>query len=374
MGRQTAAIKCADPAGVRTSPLTGLLFTRIRESGPVDIGTFMSLALGHPVHGYYMTRDPFGAKGDFTTAPEISQMFGETLGAWAADVWVKLGAPSRFSLVECGPGRGTLMADALRATRRVPGFHASLAVHLVETSPVLRAYQERALKGFAVTWHDTLETLPANGPLVLLANEFLDALPVRQIVKTASGWAERALILDAQGSLAFGISPAPDSLPPLVRFSAREGDIAEIAPERTAFVRSLAVRLRRQKGAALFVDYGYERPASGETLQAVKNHAFAPVLEEIGRADLTAHVDFSAIAEAARVEAVSVYGPVAQGSFLERLGLMARADIVLKAASPVQAKDIREAAARLLDPAQMGGLFKVLALYEGLETPPEGFS
>lgn len=357
------------------TPLAEILRARIRDGGPVDIGAFMDLALGHPAHGYYITRDPLGAKGDFTTAPEISQMFGELLGAWAADMWIKLGAPDPFSLIECGPGRGTLMADALRATARVPGFHAALRVHLVETSPALRERQEAALKDCAPLWHERFGDIPSDRPFILLANEFLDALPVRQIVKTDAGWAERVVTLDANGDFIFGLAPsAPEFLASLVRFAARTGDVAEISPARVAFVRDVCRRMKAQKGAALFVDYGYDKAAPGETVQAVKNHAFAPVLCDIGNADLTAHVDFGAIVETASAEGIGIAGPAGQGDFLTRLGIRARAEALMQAAkSPAQAREIETALDRLVNPARMGGLFRTLALYEGAEQPPEGF-
>lgn len=354
--------------------LTDILRARIRDSGPVDIGGFMDLALGHPAHGYYMTRDPLGARGDFTTAPEISQMFGEMLGAWAADVWHRLGAPDPFVLVECGPGRGTLLADALRATAKVPGFHAALRVHLVETSPVLHERQRVSLMDYSPVWHRDFGTIPADMPFILLANEFLDALPVRQIVRTGAGWAERVVTLDEDGNFTFGLAaPAPEDLPPLVRFAAREGDIAEISPAREGFVRSVCRALKTRRGAALLVDYGYDRPAAGESLQAVKDHAFAPILEDVGNADLTAHVDFGAILEVARAHGIAAAGPTGQGDFLTRLGIDARAEVLSRMASPEQAREIETARDRLVNPARMGGLFRVVALYEGVDRLPEGF-
>lgn len=356
------------------SLLPDLLRARIRESGPVDVGAFMELALGHPEYGYYVTRDPLGAGGDFTTAPEISQMFGELLGAWAADVWRRLGEPRPFALVECGPGRGTLMADALRATAKVPGFHESLCLHLVETSPVLKDRQKAVLEAFAPRWHESLDAIPEGMPVLLLANEFLDALPVRQIVRTREGWAERVVDMDASCAFVFGLAPAPESLPPLVRFPAREGDIAEISPAREAFIRALCRRLKTQRGAALFVDYGYGNSAPGETLQAVKAHTFVPVLEDVGEVDLTAHVDFGALSVVAREEGVFALGPAGQGVFLERLGIRARAAALSRAASPDQVGEIETALDRLANPARMGGLFQVLALYEGLDGAPEGFA
>ncbi len=383
------------------STFSDFLRARIHASGPVDLGAFMALALGHPTLGYYMTRDPLGRAGDFTTAPEISQMFGEIMGAWVVDLWEKLGRPEPFALVECGPGRGTLMADALRVTAKVPGFHAALRLYLVEMSPVLKEKQKEALRAYAPVWLDRLEDLPGDMPFILLANEFLDALPVHQIVKLGvgggagpgqrEGWAERNVSLQAEETagenkdggkkdssgefvLTLGF-PAPENLPPLVCFDAGEGDIAEVSPERLAFVRAVCHRLKSQTGAALFVDYGYDHAAAGESLQAVKDHAFAPVLNDIGNADLTAHVDFGAILGAAKGEGVCVSGPVGQGDFLLRLGIRARAAALARAApSLAQAQEMETALDRLVHPARMGGLFRVVALYEGITGSPEGFA
>lgn len=391
------------------STVSDFLRAQIHASGPMDLGAFMALALGHPTLGYYMTRDPLGRAGDFTTAPEISQMFGEIMGAWAVDLWEKLGRPDPFALVECGPGRGTLMADALRVTAKVPGFHAALRLYLVEMSPVLKAKQKEALRAFAPIWLDQLEDLPEDRPFILLANEFLDALPVHQIVKLGvgggadsgpgpgrrEGWAERVVALrsagedkadagnggkekeeKASGEFVLTLrSPAPENLPPLVCFDAEAGDIAEVSPERLAFVRAVCRRLKTQTGAALFVDYGYDRAAAGESVQAVKDHAFVPVLNDVGNADLTAHVDFGAILGAAKGEGVSVSGPVGQGDFLRRLGIGARAAALARAAqSLAQAREIETALDRLVHPARMGGLFRVVALYEGITGAPEGFA
>lgn len=354
--------------------LRAVLRARIESSGPVDIGTFMEIALGHP-KGYYATRDPLGARGDFTTAPEISQIFGEMIGLWAADVWDKIGRPDPVLIVECGPGRGTLLADALRAAQVLPGFCRAAHVHLIETSPVLRACQSRALKDFIPVWHEELGTLPP-GPAIVLANEFLDALPIRQLVRMESGWAERFVDADGADGFCFMLRPAApetiESLPLPCRKTA-PGQIVEIAPVREAFVTALSERLLVGGGAALMIDYGHLSSGPGDTLQAVRAHRFAPVLEDIGEADLTAHVDFERLALGARAGGVQVGQLVEQGDFLRRLGGPARLEALCRS-NPERAEELRSGFHRLSAPEAMGRLFKVMALWHGLKTPPEGIS
>ena len=330
----------------------------IRETGPIGIDRYMALCLGHPVHGYYRTRDPLGARGDFTTAPEISQMFGELLGAWAAFVHRAMGAPDPLLLVELGPGRGTLMADALRALRTTtPGLR--IAPHLVETSPVLRAEQERRLTAGAV-WHAGIETLP-EGPAILIANEFFDCLPVRQFVRVPGGWHERLVGLGADGALAFGLAP---EVTQGLAAAAPEGAVVSVPGPALDLVRALARRVTTQGGALLAIDYGHVRPGFGDTLQALAGHAFADPLEAPGEADLTCHVDFAALARAAWESGAAIHGPTNQGEFLASLGLHERAARLSRNADASQAAAITAAAARLTEtgPKGMGSLFKVLAV------------
>ncbi|MCC7345840.1 MAG: SAM-dependent methyltransferase [Variibacter sp.] len=341
----------------------------------------MALCLAHPRHGYYLTRDPLGRAGDFTTAPEVSQMFGELLGLWAVAVWQLMGAPAQMNLVELGPGRGTLMADGLRAARLAPAFLAAAEVHLVEISPVLRARQRAALAAapVAVQWHDALEAVPA-GPAIVLANEFFDALPVNQAVKTARGWHERLVGLDPRGRLAFGLAPAP--LPgfaqalPGVR-GAPPGAIFEWRDPAPA--QALGRRAASAGGAALIVDYGHTESAAGDTFQALRRHGYADPLASPGEADLTAHVDFAALAADARAAGATVHGPVTQGHFLRTLGIAARAARLQENASASQRKAVDEALERLTGgsagkTAGMGDLFKVLALAHPALPPLPGFA
>lgn len=356
-----------------STPLLDLIARRIAAEGPMPVSEYMALCLGHPRHGYYMTRDPLGARGDFTTAPEISQMFGELLGAWAADSWMRLGGPTPVALVELGPGRGTLMADALRATARVPGFHAALRLHLVETSPVLRARQAAALSPFGPTWHDRLADVPP-GPMILLANEFFDALPIRQFARGDRGWGERMVGLDATGALAWVLDPRPGAalVPPPLR-AAPIGSVVEIHPAARSVMAEIGARLAAAPGAALILDYGHTGPAPGDTLQALERQAYADPLAAPGQADLTAHVDFAALAESAAAAGAVPHGPVTQGALLEGLGLSLRAAALKRLASPAQAGDIDAAANRLAGELQMGRLFKAMAVVSPGSPAPAGF-
>lgn len=357
------------------APLERLLRGLILAEGPIGVDRYMALALGHPVHGYYRKQDPFGTAGDFTTAPEISQMFGEVLGLWCAAVYAQMGSPAAVGLVELGPGRGTLMADVLRAAAVAPAFRAALAVHLVETSPVLRARQAATLAGSGLTptWHETLATVPA-GPVLVLANEFFDALPVRHYARTDRGWCERLVGLDAEGRLGFGLSPAPE---PALTLAAPPGSIVELGLQARRTMGELAIRIARDGGAALAIDYGAARPGFGATLQAVRKHRFVPPLEAPGEADLTAHVDFSSLRRAALAAGALAHGPVEQGAFLLALGIAARADRLIRN-RPDQAESVTAALHRLTRPGTaaapgMGTLFKVLAVVPPGAPAPPGF-
>jgi SAM-dependent MidA family methyltransferase len=356
------------------TPLAEELRRIIAAEGPLTVERYMALCLSHPRHGYYATHDPFGAAGDFTTAPEISQMFGELIGLWAVEIFRLMGAPARLALVELGPGRGTLMQDFLRAARIDPAFMAAVEVHLVETSPVLREAQARALHGVAapLAWHGRLADVP-DGPAVVIANELFDALPVRQFVATERGWCERLVGLGEDGGLAFGLAPEPTSGLPE---GDRPGAVLEWPAAALDLTRELAIRVARHGGAALVVDYGYEGPALSDTLQAVRRHAYANPLAEPGEADLTVHVDFSKLARAATAAGAAVHGPVPQGAFLRSLGIEARAAALKRRATPAQAHDIDAALARLTGagPGGMGELFKALCITDPDLPPPPGLA
>lgn len=355
------------------NPLTKLLRRRIEAEGPLTVAEFMTAVLLHPEHGYYVRQDPLGADGDFVTAPEISQMFGELIGLWCAVAWRQMGSPSPVTLVELGPGRGTLMADALRALKMAPDFLSSADVRLVEASPALRSRQRESLSGHAVAWHDGIEDLP-EGPIVLIANEFLDALPIRQLVRGEGEWHERLVACDDRGfrfALDGAPSPLATLLPRALHDGAALGEIAEVSPAVLGLARFIAARIARHGGAALFIDYGHAESAPGETLQAVRDHQFADVLTEPGTADLTAHVDFDAFARA--VDDVAVHGPVLQGAFLERLGISERSRKLMESASPDLREAVETAYRRLTDPDEMGELFKVVAITGRNAPPPPGF-
>jgi SAM-dependent MidA family methyltransferase len=343
----------------------------IRDDGPMSVSRYMALCLGHPRHGYYMTRDPFGAQGDFTTAPEISQMFGELIALWAANVWQAMGSPAAIRLIELGPGRGTLMADVLRVATGLSAFRAALSVHLVETSPALRAVQGRTLAGKSEpVWHETIATA-LDGPVLVIANEFLDALPLDQFVMTPQGWRERLVGLDGQGGLGFGLSAMAAEL----SLAAPADAVLEQPTIAFDIVATLSRHLRQAGGAALFIDYGSAQSGFGDTLQAMKRHGFVPVLAAPGEADLTVHVDFARMAQAALRAGAAVHGPVTQAEFLLALGLAERAQALSRKAVPDQAQAITAAFERLTQAGAtgMGDLFKALALSHPGLPPLPGF-
>ena len=354
--------------------LLPILKTEIETQGPMTIARYMELALGHAEHGYYMTRDPLGADGDFITSPEISQMFGEMLGLWAAMVWQGLDAPDPVNVVEFGPGRGTLAADAMRAAQAMEGFDDAARLWLVETSPVLRTAQKKNLMQMMKmpAWRDTFDGV-GDGPLIVLGNEFFDALPIRQYVRGAHGWCERLVGL-VDGELAFVLSDGlADSavIPETLHDSAEVGDVFEDQSASCAIMHEVAARIVKFGGAALFFDYGHDQHGTGETLQAVKTHQFADVLNDPGEQDLTAHVDFEQLAGAARKAGAEVLGPVPQGAFLNRLGMRQRADMLMINATPDQMEEVDTAFERLTGPDQMGVLFKVIAIVPpGFGVPP----
>lgn len=356
-------------------PLETHIVDLINQGGPIPLDAFMDIALGHPEYGYYRTRDPLGQRGDFVTAPEISQMFGELIGLWCIDMWQKLGSPPSFNLIEFGPGRGTLMADALRATKIVPAFATAANVTFVETSPTLRAEQKKHVPD--ARWIDHSSDLPP-GPSLIIANEFFDALPIRQFQKTVNGWIERCVRLsasstDSKPDFEFCLSDKvcdPTLLSSTVR-GAPDGSIAEICPLGQQIARDLAGHLAKAPGAALIIDYGYARSSPGDTFQALKNHAYVPPLADPGEADLTAHVDFAALTQAA--SAATSYGTVDQGAFLKALGIDARAGVLMANAKPHQRQEVEAAHHRLTDPSAMGSLFKAIALTSRGIPAPAGF-
>jgi NADH dehydrogenase [ubiquinone] 1 alpha subcomplex assembly factor 7 len=345
---------------------------RIRQEAPLSVEAFMAACLYDQDHGYYAASRVIGAGGDFTTAPEMSQAFGELIGLWAVVAWRAMGAPAAVNLVELGPGRGTMMADLLRAARIVPGFLETVHLHLVECSALLREAQEQTLRasgasvGGGIAWHrafdDALLDDPAiaGRPSIIVANEFLDTAPIRQVIYAQGAWRERCVGLDRNGRLHFvlghAVEPPADSLPrrPL------EGDILEIRPALSGIARLLG--RWPPPLAALFIDYGYESPAFGDTLQAVRQQRYVSPLEAPGTADLTAHVDFAAFARLCRAAGLAVDGPISQSQFLLGMGLAERMRRLMQSAGREQLGALEAGAVRIADPAGMGGLFKVIAI------------
>jgi NADH dehydrogenase [ubiquinone] 1 alpha subcomplex assembly factor 7 len=348
--------------------LAETLRNRIAERGFVTIAEYMELALG----AYYADRDPLGRAGDFITAPEVSQMFGEMIGLWCVDLWSRLGKPDPFLLVELGPGRGTLMADALRAARRAPDFLKAADIHLVEINAALIAAQKASLAGFAPHWHRGFDSLPA-GPMLVIANEFWDALPVHQFVMTEQGWHERGVVLK-DGKLAFGLAEPGDALDLLrpAHRTATPGRIAEVSPAGCRLAAALARRLARHAGAALVIDYGPMESGLGDSLQALRGHRRHDPLLEPGSADLTAHVDFGALAEAARNAGAAIFGPTTQGAFLHALGIELRADALKSNADTATRAEIDAGLQRLIGDPGMGSLFKVMAIASPDSPRPAG--
>jgi SAM-dependent MidA family methyltransferase len=338
---------------------------QIRASGPISVSHYMAMCLFDPVAGYYTTREPFGEKGDFTTAPEISQMFGELIAIWLYQAWDTLGRPAPLTVAEIGPGRGTLMKDMLRTFERLdPAFTDTAAFALVETSPRLTEIQKATLSQTktALSWHTTIETLP-DAPLLIVGNELFDAIPIRQFVSTGSGWRERMVALDSQGQLAFfsGAGSLDPSLLPANASNAASGAIVELAPTRTAMMTAIAAHIAARGGAGLFPDYGYTTPGIADTLQAVRRHRYENALANPGEADLTAHVDFTALAAAANNQKLSTY-LTTQGEFLLAMGLLERAGNLGAHADETSRDEIHAAVERLAAPQGMGELFKVLAV------------
>jgi NADH dehydrogenase [ubiquinone] 1 alpha subcomplex assembly factor 7 len=382
------------------TPLGQKLAARIAADGPITLHDYMEACLYDPAHGYYKKRDPLGRGGDFITAPEISQVFGELIGLWAGETWRLMGQPGAVRLIELGPGRGTLMTDALRALRVLPAFLQCATVHLVETSAPLRAAQEAALAGAScpVCWHERIEDVPA-GPAIVIANEFFDCLPVRQFVfdEAAQLWRERMVafrdggfelelgevlphpVLLSEGRRAPRITRSENSrvLSPLGERDRVRGDfpgvedgaIVETRPGTAGVLRSFAARAAEAPLAALIIDYGYSQPASGDTVQAVRQHRFAGLFEVPGEADLTAHVDFSDLVQRAKELNLAASGPMPMGEWLLRLGLEARMHQLLRRASADEAMELRSRVSRLVDPAQMGALFKAVVLTGGVPGP-----
>lgn len=354
--------------------LETLIKERIRSSGPLPLQSYMQMALSHPEYGYYQKADPFGKGGDFVTAPEISQMFGELIGLWCVDAWAKMGMPTTFNLIELGPGNGTLMADVLRAAVLAPEFKAAVQLHLVETSNRLRAIQKKKLKSVSATWHTEFPEID-DGPCLIIANEFFDALPIQQYEVLDGQWFEKQVgLMDDQLALFLANKPSlnneaelPDSA------SLEDGTLFETNKVASEIVAQISRQICRQGGAALIVDYGPLESGFGNSFQAVQNHRYVDPLENPGSADLTAHVDFEHLSDTAKNNGCDTLPITSQGRFLERLGIEARAMLLSKKASEPNKEKIVQDLRRLVSKDGMGTLFKALSFYHSMSLPPAGF-
>ncbi len=364
------------------------LIAIINQDGAISVEQYMETCLGDPEYGYYMGRDPFGRGGDFITAPEVSQMFGEAIGVWFATAWLMMGKPEKINLIELGPGRGTLMVDMLRALKVAEGFAEAVEVHMVEMSSALRKLQGQTLKGLAVDvhWHQRFEQVPA-GPCLIIANEFFDALALKQIVRVAGNrggnrgenrsenWHERMVEVDDDDKLRFGVAPEPlakSDVPHWAR-KAKDGDIAEYSPQRMAMAERIGAHVKKHGGAGLIIDYGHALSFVGDTFQAVHKHKFVDVLHLPGHSDLTSHVDFEALAEGFEAGGAVVHGPRTQRGFLIAMGLREREAALRKNARARERIMLSRQAERLVGEKQMGHLFKVLAITDGTLKEPHPF-
>jgi NADH dehydrogenase [ubiquinone] 1 alpha subcomplex assembly factor 7 len=358
---------------------------RLRAHGPISLHDYMDACLADPDFGYYRVRQPFGLSGDFITAPDICQAFGELLGLWCVHVWAELGQPAGVRLIELGPGRGALMSDALRAAYLVPPFLDAVSVHLVETSPSLREAQAERIRAEArdhqrpipeLHWHDRLEDVP-EGPSLVIANEFVDALPIRQFQLTGDRWHERMVALDDAGRFVYALAAEPlddTSLLPPAQASAKEGDLIELRPGQSNLIGALAARAGRAPLAGLIIDYGYSQPALGDSFQAVRAHDYADPLQHPGLCDLTAHVDFSELKRHATAAGLATHGPVSQRDFLVALGIRERAAQLMQSMESIQqAHRFVSGLQRLIEPKEMGTLFKAMALTGADQPPVPGF-
>jgi NADH dehydrogenase [ubiquinone] 1 alpha subcomplex assembly factor 7 len=343
----------------------------IEEKGHVTVAQFMELAMYDRVNGYYITQEPIGKNADFITAPEISQLFGEMIGLYCIEKWIQMGKPKAFNLVELGPGRATLMMDLIRATKMQEDFAQAMHIHLVETNRRLITVQREKLRGNKVIWHENISSLPSDKPLIIIANEFFDCLPISRFIKKKDNWHEQIIsLLSTQDEYYFSHIPASLELSDSLNIehpNARDGAIVEICYPAQQIIRHIAQILQKQPGFLLIVDYGYDfenknRMAYDGSLQAVKNHKFHPVLSDIGRVDLTAHVDFYEIKKTARANFCYCSSTITQREFLINYGILMRAEMLSKNATDAQKNDIYSGLNRLISPLEMGKLFKVLEI------------
>ncbi len=341
--------------------LERILIQKINDNGSIDLGQFIEIALSHPEHGYYMRSDPFGANGDFTTAPEISQMFGEVIGARVSDIWMQMGKPSTFNIIECGAGRGTLMADIMRSCKSVSGFNDAAHICIVETSNLLRDLQKDALNTYQLNFYNNILDIPIDHTCIILGNEFLDALPIEQLKFGKLGWQKRVVSV-VDNKIIFDWQDADKKLTELLPLKFESNRIYEVSPSRELFIDNCSNIIKKASGVALFIDYGYSKSHYGDTLQAVKKHEFTNVLEDIGLSDITSHIDFNALSRQVKKLELMVEPIISQREFLISSGIELRAKILQQNVS--KDIDITEDLERLIGRNQMGELFKVICFHK----------
>lgn len=356
------------------SPLMALIAEHIHRHGPMPVHDYMQHCLTHPTYGYYTAQQPFGTDGDFITAPEITSLFGELLGVWALLQWQQMGQPNAWQFMECGPGRGLLMRDALRAMQRLcSDCLQTMQLCLVEVSPLLRMQQKEALSSYDITLNWQSSPMPLSPlPTIMLANEYLDALPIRQYVLTEQGWCERCVDL-AEDAQDFCFVAGRAATPPFRLPEATIGDVVEYCPEAHALMQHCALHAASHPFYALCIDYGYGNHGWGESLQAVRRHQPCDALEQPGLCDLTAHVDFARLADTASLHGAAIHGPISQSVFLQRLGIRERTEQLCEMATPRQKQLLRASTHRLIAPEEMGQLFQVMAISSSSLPPPAGF-
>jgi len=342
----------------------------IEKEGSITIARFMETAMYNSECGYYIHSSPIGKDGDFITAPEISQLFGEMVGIYYANKWINMGQPKKFNLVELGPGKATLMIDLLRATKHIPGFHEACQIHLVDTNEYLIELQKEALKKFQVTWHKDVYSLPNDNPMLIVANEFFDCLPINQYILKNSIWHERSVAMDQAQEFEYIETDISKELRETLKDkhpNAKENDIVEICYPAMKIIKHLAECIQKTSGCLLAIDYGYDidslsRKSYESTIQAIKNHKFHSIFSDIGKADITAHVDFNSLRKIGLDKSCQASAPITQRDFLQSLGINIRAEMIKKNADNEQQKMIDAGLERLTHPKQMGELFKVLEL------------
>lgn len=357
------------------NPLELHLKRLVEAQGPMALGAFIECALIHPEYGYYTQSNPFGKTGDFITAPDISQTFGEILGAWVIDIWNQMERPAVVNLIECGPGRGTLMVDMARMFRQFPNLTKAVHIRLIETQGEQRKAQEKALESVNVSWHEDISDVPDDNPCIIIGNEFLDALPIEQLKRGKSGWQKRYVHFSKEeNTFIYEWKNADKGLLEHLPSITESNKIYEVSPARSRFIQQCAERIKRHTGAALFIDYGHIKSHHGDTLQAVKNHAYSKVLRDIGKSDITSHVDFDALARCLSARGVKVMPIISQGPFLLRLGIQHRLKALQKSAPSIDvSQELHDGVDRLVSPKEMGELFKVLCFYDENNIKPCGF-